>query len=302
MKTSRDIKFIIYQVLYLFVICVIALKGADINLDEVLDTKLAVKKSIADSLSKYIDSLLALKLSDSSANVDIAELIKGMKYEISNKIITSTVVPFVQPDNKTNYQSVPEKEKPKEEEKNLNEPTSKVVGPELTQFTISPITNPYNGTLDIFADGIKVASIPPKSRALVQLAGQKQIKYQVGEQFDIKSTKENKIPQISITRIGSSGENVPLRTVQSTTGFRVEIIDDFPGQLDIKFDGPVKVVQSGPTTFDVTLNFLSSENAFDSWSKDKDSPYKVSFFVNVQDKLNPAHKIKLGQTFVFGKW
>ena len=35
-RRSRDAKFIIYQVLYIFVITVLALKGAEINLGEVV--------------------------------------------------------------------------------------------------------------------------------------------------------------------------------------------------------------------------------------------------------------------------
>ena len=61
-KNNRDVKFIIYQVLYIFVIVVLTMKGADINLEKVLTAEDAVKKTYADSLKKYIDSMLALGL------------------------------------------------------------------------------------------------------------------------------------------------------------------------------------------------------------------------------------------------
>ena len=63
---NKDVKFIIYQSLYILVICIIAIKGADINLEEVelkklmspgyayIDTtdKVQVKR---DELSKLIN-------------------------------------------------------------------------------------------------------------------------------------------------------------------------------------------------------------------------------------------------------
>ena len=308
MKTSRDIKFVIYQVLYIFVICIISLKGADINLDIVLDSKEAVKKSIADSLSKFIDSLLSLKLTNKDSTVDISKIIEDMKKDVGSIINTGNggyIVNTGYNDNNKNDGINDNKNNgalTNKDPDTKTDPTSKVVGPQLTQYTITSITNPYNGTLDIYADGVKLVSIPSKSKADIRLAGQKQIKYQVGELFDIKETKERKAPQIVITRIGSSGENASLRAIQNTVGFRVEIVDDFPGQLNTTWDGPVKITKAGPTTFDVTLDFIKSETAFDSWTKTKDSPYKVAFFITVENKLNPAFRIKQGQTFIFGKW
>ena len=62
MKGHRDVKFIIYQVLYIFLVCVISLKGANIDLTEVLAKDKVVNKQYADSLKAYIDSILALGL------------------------------------------------------------------------------------------------------------------------------------------------------------------------------------------------------------------------------------------------
>ena len=57
-KKERDSKFIIYQVLYIFVITVLALKGADLNLREVVSKDQSVNKSVRDSLVVLIDSLV----------------------------------------------------------------------------------------------------------------------------------------------------------------------------------------------------------------------------------------------------
>ena len=74
MKTGRDIKFVIYQVLYIFVICVIALKGADIDLQSVTNIKDAEPKEVADKLRKQIDSLMKLVVVDSLPVIDTTKL------------------------------------------------------------------------------------------------------------------------------------------------------------------------------------------------------------------------------------
>jgi len=56
-KKSRDSKFIIYQVLYIFVITVLALKGADLDLRRVALEEDTVDKRIRDSLVTLLDSL-----------------------------------------------------------------------------------------------------------------------------------------------------------------------------------------------------------------------------------------------------
>ncbi|MFZ4589951.1 MAG: hypothetical protein ACOYN6_03075 [Ignavibacteria bacterium] len=61
-KPTKDVKFIIYQVLYIFVIVVLTMKGADLDLTKVLATDKAVPKTYSDSLKAYIDSLESLGL------------------------------------------------------------------------------------------------------------------------------------------------------------------------------------------------------------------------------------------------
>ena len=46
MKEKKDVKFIIYQMLYVFVICVIALKGANLDLEEVISKENVVAEGI----------------------------------------------------------------------------------------------------------------------------------------------------------------------------------------------------------------------------------------------------------------
>ncbi len=49
-RRERDSKFVIYQVLYIFVITVLALKGADLDLRRVTLADETVKVSVRDSL------------------------------------------------------------------------------------------------------------------------------------------------------------------------------------------------------------------------------------------------------------
>ncbi len=91
-KKERDSKFIIYQVLYIFVITVLALKGADLDLNKVILSKEAVKKSVRDSLVAVIDSLYAkginfdinIKENMAEQNVALKEKLTSMKQELSS--------------------------------------------------------------------------------------------------------------------------------------------------------------------------------------------------------------------------
>ncbi len=66
---NRDSKFVIYQVLYIFVITVLALKGADLDLRRVALEEDTVNKAVRDSLIAVLDSLYALGI-DFSIKID----------------------------------------------------------------------------------------------------------------------------------------------------------------------------------------------------------------------------------------
>ena len=68
-RQNKDSKFIIYQVLYIFVVTVLALKGAGLDLGEVVKKEDTVQKEVRDSLLAVIDSLTAKGL-DFSINID----------------------------------------------------------------------------------------------------------------------------------------------------------------------------------------------------------------------------------------
>lgn len=302
MKKGRDVKFIIYQVLYIFVICVIALKGADINLEEVLDAKQVVKKTYADSLKKYIDSILALGLIP-SINIDTnmkytADEMEKLMAEL-NQLKKDMPPPIVQQEQ-MRIQTQQTKPDIKIEPDKIKKAT--VQGVELTQYSVSKIKNPYSETLILTADGRTLASIPPQGTASITLGGESSVTFRVGDATDTKPTKQKQAPKIDIQKVGPGGPDASLRSVQSSVGFRVTIVSSNPGDLDVKISGPVSTKQVSATVFDVTLTLLGSQTAFDAWSKGKDEPFRASFTVSVKDKYNPKFSISQMGVFSFGKW
>ena len=103
-------------------------------------------------------------------------------------------------------------------------------------------------------------------------------------------------------RLVPSGEEVSVRSLQSTVGYRVTIMDDQPGQLDVKFTGPVSVKQAGPLVYDVTLKLFGSKTEFENYSENRDAPYTVSFQVNVKDQIATQHSVSQSGAFQFGEW
>jgi hypothetical protein len=301
MKTGRDIKFIIYQVLYIFVVCVIALKGADINLEEVLNKENAVPKDVADAIKRKLDSLLALGL------VPKMEWDESKIYskEDVDRMLTGLV-----PKSEENKNTALYIEKPKDQDIQVTssyippktDKLATVQGVEFTQYTRPKLTNPYNENLEVFGDGRLVASIPPKGSSVITVNGESSFTFKVGDAKDVKSTKEKQTPKIDIQKVGPGGPDATLRSVQNSIGFRVTIVSNYPGDLDVKINGPVSIKQVSSTQFDITLTLLGSETAFDAWSKGKEEPYRTNFTVSVKDKYNPKQSISQIGVFTFGKW
>lgn len=305
MKSSRDVKFVIYQVLYIFVICVIALKGADINLEEVLDVKVVVKKTYADSLKKYIDSILALGLVPNiSIDTNKKFTAEDMEQIMAQLEQLKKEVPQTPPPQITQQKEQPtfKEEKTRIEIPKEQQRIATVKGLELTQYSVSRVTNPYAEPLVLIGDGKTLATIPPQQTVAVKVGGESSIVWKVGNASDTKPTKQKQAPKVDIMRVGPGGSDASLRSVQNSVGYRVTIVSSNIGDLDIKISGPVNTKQVSATVYDVTLQLLGSESAFDAWSKGKDGPYKATFNVTVKDKYNPKFTTSQIGVFTFGKW
>jgi hypothetical protein len=305
-KKNRDIKFIIYQVLYIFVICVIALKGANLDLTEVINKDKVVEKSYADSLKAYLDSLIALglvpKIDFDTTN--ISKLDPNLVQQLQQKIQvmqTQVQISSVNQNTSTITQQNPlvEQQKPPEEQK--RDPGEmqeiRIGNIQLTQFTENTLNNPYDTPLEI----VGITTIAPKSTKTFTTGGQGSVTIKVGNSSKTVELKPNEKPKISISRVTNMGEEVSVRTLQSVTGFRVVINDDFPGQLDVKFNGPIDVKNAGQNTYDITMRAFGSQSAFDNFSSGKDSPYSVGFTVSIKDKIS-GQTVTGQQSFIFGDW
>lgn len=317
-RKNRDVKFIIYQSLYIFVISVLALKGANLDLTEVV-TKEKEEKKYTDSLRIMIDSLLArgiipeITFDTSQKFTDPVELKQKLaeaqqqlvQLKLSNPSLSvSTTSPSFQTQTQIEREKIPEEKKPEQprEEEEQRQEVEFRVPQSFTQFTSNTVSNPSDIAIEIYgSDGSLVASVPPRGSRSFQLGGQSSLTFKRGSVSKTVSTKDNSKPKLIMQRLVPAGEEVSVRSLQSTVGYRVTLNDDFPGQLDVKFSGPVTVRQAGPLVYDVTLNFLGSKTAFDNFTENRESPYSVTFQVSIKDKI-AAHSINQSGVFQFGDW
>jgi predicted RND superfamily exporter protein len=303
MKKSKDVKFIIYQSLYIFVVCVIAIKGANLDLTQVVEDDGKPKVFLTpDSLQKLYEIIKKSIIVDTNIYViikkeDLAKMDDKIRQLVVNPqnvtVSTSTVSTFT-----TNNPRIEQPEIKEEEKKDPGEMQEIRIGNiQLTQFTMNTLNNPYDTPLEV--EGI--TTIPPKSSKTFETGGQSSIVIKVGNQTKTVSLKPNEKPKINIQRVASMGEETRVTYLQSSTCFRVTIGDDFPGQLDVKFNGPITVKTVGSGTYDITMNAFGSKSAFDNFTDGKDSPYSVGFTVSVTDKI-AGHKITGQNSFSFGEW
>lgn len=303
MKKSRDVKFIIYQSLYIFVVCVVAIKGANLNLTQVVEDDGTPKPQITmDSLEKLYEVLKLSVMVDTSRFVIVPKSLlaenERLQQIVQNmpKIDLNMYMPKV--DMSQYIKVTPEQKKILEEKK--EEPSEmqeiRIGNISMTQYTMNTLNNPYDVSLEI----VGITTIPPKSTKTFETGGQSSVVIRVGSSSKTVELKPNQKPKINFQRIASMGEETKVTELQRTVCYRVSIDDDFPGQLDVKFTGPVTVKQQG-TSYDITLNAFSSKAAFDNFTEGKDSPYSLGFTVSVTDKI-AGHKITGQNSFIFGEW
>ncbi|HEY3250549.1 MAG TPA: hypothetical protein VGK25_05470 [Ignavibacteria bacterium] len=299
-KNNKDVKFIIYQSLYIFVVCVVAIKGANLDLVQVVEDDGKPKVFLTpDSLQKLYEIIKRSIIVDTNLYViikkeDLAKMdekIKQLVVQPQNLTVSSTPISITQP-------QIEQPKIEKEEKKDPGEMQEIRIGNiQLTQFTQNTLNNPYDTPLEV----VGITTIPPKSSKTFETGGQSSVVIKVGSQSKTVELKPNEKPKISISRIASMGEDTRVTYLQSTTCFRVVISDDFPGQLDVKFNGPITVKNAGQNTYDITMNAFGSKAAFDNFSENKDAPYSTGFTVTVSDRI-AGHKITGQNSFIFGEW
>ncbi|HWA07220.1 MAG TPA: hypothetical protein VG961_11780 [Ignavibacteria bacterium] len=304
MKKQKDVKFIIYQALYIFVVCVIAIKGANLDLTQVVEDDGKPKVFLSpDSLQKLYEIIKQSIIVDTNLYViikkeDLAKMDDKIKQLVVNPMnvqISSTPVNTFTTNNPQIQQPEIKKEEEKKDPGEMQE--IRIGNIQLTQYTNNTLNNPYDTPLEV--EGI--TTIPPKSSKTFQTGGQSTVTIKVGNSTKTVELKPNEKPKINMQRVASMGEETRVTQLQSSTCYRVTISDDFPGQLDVKFNGPVTVKTVGAGVYDITMNAFGSRSAFDNFTDNKDSPYSVGFTVSVSDNI-AGHKITGQNSFIFGEW
>lgn len=177
---------------------------------------------------------------------------------------------------------------------------------EFVQYRQNMIKNITDGEMVITtSDGSK--SIPPGVQDSVLINSDESISVLLdGNKYNYQ-VRQNLKPKIILQALYSmSADEIHLTRLQSMTGYRVIIKDDYADQLEIKITGPVKYeiakLTGNEIIINVKLNAFPTERAFENYtnSVNKDR-YSAGFNVTVKDKYAP-HKISQMGMFYFTDW
>jgi hypothetical protein len=306
-KKERDSKFVIYQVLYIFVITVLALKGADLDLSRVVSKEKTVDKAVRDSLVMQLDSLYQeiTKLSSiidpnvQVENVELKQRLASLNQRVQN--LSEKV-----------KETPPQKEEPIEEQILMRLPIS--VTQTFIQHTWNKARNTGSVPTYIFDPknmSNPLATIPPGEEKTFDLTDQSEVIARFGSQEEKIKVVPNKPPDIKIERVTTkmNGSDIYVRDLQRITVFTVTIIDERPEQLKITYTGPVSV--TGPIknnkenlVYNVSLNLAPNESRFDEWLerygdiRDPAGRYKANFFFTAVDERS-KDRVQVGDSFIF---
>jgi hypothetical protein len=307
---NRDSKFVIYQVLYIFVITVLALKGADLDLRRVALEEETVDKKVRDSLVTLIDSLYALGL---KFDIKIDENLPVENIELKKKLASlNQRLQEVQ----TKLQELPP---PKEEEKPIVEEQTLMPMPisskqTFIQYTWNVASNTGSVPVEIYdpRDRSKpIVVIPAGQEKKFDLTDQTEVIVKFGSQEDRIKVIPNKPPEIKIEKVTTkmNARDIYVQELQRITVFKVTVIDNRPDQLKITWNGPISV--SGPVKdsngnliYNVSLKIASTSSAFDDWLdkngnlRESDGRYKVNFFFTAVDERT-KDRVQVGDSFFF---
>jgi len=309
-KKNRDSKFIIYQVLYIFVITVLALKGADLDLRRVVAEEETVDKTVRDSLVALLDSLYAHGYKFS---IEIDPNIEVENIELKQKL--ASLNQKVQTLSEKVKETPPEEEQKEEivDEQNLLQmPIS--VKQIFIQHTWNKAKN--TGSVPTYIYDPKnlnnpIAVIPPGEEKTFDLTDQTEVVVKFGSREEKVKVIPNRPPQVKIEKVTTkmSGSNIYVRDLQRITVFTVSIIDERPDQLKATYSGPISVIgpvkdSKGNSVYNVSLNLASNENRFDEWldkygdMRDPEGRYKANFFFTVVDERS-KDRVQVGDSFIF---
>ena len=309
-RRERDSKFVIYQVLYIFVITVLALKGADLDLRRVALKDETVQVSVRDSLMAVLDSLYALGI-DLSIKIDANVLIENedMRKQIAEMNRKLDAVKDYVPPPKEEEKPM---EQPKEEQLKMQLPIS--LKQTFIQHTWNIAKN--SGTvptslLDPRDRSKPIVVIPPGQEIKFDLTDQNEVIVAFGSQEERVKVIPNKPPEIKIERVTTkmNSRTIYVQELQRITAFTVTVIDNRPEQLKISFNGPISATgpqndANGNMVYNVSLKLAANENQFDDWTdkneqlRESDGRYKANFFFTVVDERT-KDRVQVGDSFFF---
>ncbi|MGD8305541.1 MAG: hypothetical protein PVF17_02715 [Ignavibacteria bacterium] len=303
---NRDSKFVIYQVLYIFIITVLALKGAELDLRRVALEEETVDVNVKDSLVAILDSLYSLGI-DFSIKIDpnVVEENVELKEQLAN--LNERVQ-----DLKDKIKEIPPDESEIDEQTKLQSPIS--LKQTFIQNTWNLAKNSGSVPTYIFDpenpdDPITV--IPPGESKKFDLQNQAEVIIRFGTQEERIKVVPNRPPEVDIKRVTTrmNASDIYVRELQRITAFTVTIIDQRVDQLKVSSSGPISV--SGPQkdadgnlVYNVSLRLAANEKQYDEWiernedMQETDGRYKANFFFTVVDKIT-KDRVQVGDSFFF---
>ena len=308
---NRDTKFIIYQVLYIFVITVLALKGANLDLSRVVKKDSVVSKSVRDSLVAFIDTLYKkgvnfnIKVDENAIeNLELKEKLAHVNERVA--VLTKEIRETPPPPE------VPVKEESKEQTKILQSPLA--ISQTFIQNTWNKAKNTGNVPSYIYDPrnmSTPLVVVPPGQEKIFDLTDQKEIVVKFGSQEQRVTVNPRRPTEIKITRATTKmdASDIYVTELQRITGFTVTIIDERFDQLKVSYSGPISV--SGPSkdskgnmVYQVSLNIASNEQKFSDWTdrnrdlRTSDGKYKANFFFTAVDQRT-KNRVQVGDVFYF---
>lgn len=313
---NRDSKFIIYQVLYILLITIIALKGAELDLSRVVKSDQVVDVSVKDSLQMLIDSLYAAGLNfdiriDENAqdeNVELKQRLSSMQQQMVSLTQKIKEIPVEE------RQPVEEKPvvEPNKEQTRLQSPIA------LSQTFIQNTWNEAKNTGNVPAEvydpknmGSPIAVIPAGQTKKFDLQGQSEVILKFGSQSEKIQVVPNRPPEVKIERVTTkmNASDIYVQDLQRVTSFKVTILDERIDQLKVIHSGPISVTgpekdTKGNLVYNVSLNLAPTEARYEEWLdrngslKESGGRYKVNFFFTVLDERT-KDKVQVGDSFFF---
>ncbi|MGE5429628.1 MAG: hypothetical protein ACM3QX_01035 [Syntrophomonadaceae bacterium] len=312
-RKNRDSKFVIYQVLYIFVITVLAIKGAGLDLGEVISKNDAIKRSVRDSLVTVIDSLSAigakfdLRVEENMAveNVELKRKIESLSENMASLSKRVKDTPKIEESQVS---------KPGEEVKEtlpVNSPLAE--GQKFIQNTWNMAKNSGSVPVDIVdpSGGGLITRIAPGEQKKFDLTGQRQVILRFSGREERVEVMPKRPPEIRIDNVSvkMKGSEIYAQDLQKTTVFKVTINTPRPEDLNIAYSGPITA--SGPVKdskgnliYNVSLKLAPNEEKFDEWMdktrplREGDGRYKVNFFFVAIDKITKT-RVQVGDSFYF---